>query len=84
MFFDNPVQDNFRARVANEYSRLLNEAERAGRNTKSFKVIDELDLLANKNVTDLDNQTGSRPVRNAAKQAKGQGGGLYSELHYFA
>ena len=86
LFFDRPVQDNYRARVADEYSRLVCEAKRAGRNTNSTRVIDELELLANKNVTDSDNQAkqvavGGRPVRQAARQALGHD--FYSELHYF-
>ena len=89
MGFDRPHEDNFRARVADEYSRLLSEAQRAGRNIKSTRVIDELDYLANKNITDLDNNAsasssgGARPLRQAARQAKGAGGSFYSELHYY-
>lgn len=82
LLFDNVHEDNFRARVANEYTRLCNSL---GRNPTN-KQKDLFEMQAHATVTEedrissgqQDNQH-SRPVRQAAsKGQKGKGGGFYS------
>jgi hypothetical protein len=81
LLFDSIHEDKFRARVANEYTKLCNALDRPPTN----KQKDRFEMQAHATVTEedriasgqQDNQ--SRPLRNAAAHGqKGMGGGFYS------
>ena len=79
LLFEDVQHDNFRARVADEYTKVCDAllSQRGGKPLNKREK-DKCEMQAHATVAEEDEQGRPRRRRQAAAKAKGQGGGFYS------